>query len=100
MDRKKLLKETKKDLDNYMKVYPVILKIDGNAARKIKTELESRYNFQARRLEEAEKAEAKKKEQEALQEMVEATAKKAADESPEARLERLEKALEKLGISV
>lgn len=97
MDRKKLLKETKKDLDNYMKVYPVILKIDGNAARKIKTELESRYNFQARRLEEAEKAEANKKEQEALKALQEAATK---DESPEARLERLEKALEKLGISV
>jgi hypothetical protein len=51
MGKNNLLEQTKADLDNFMKVYPVILSFDGNAARKVKGELESRYNFQVRRLE-------------------------------------------------
>jgi hypothetical protein len=69
MDRNKLLKQTEKDLENFMKVYPTIMTFDGNAARKIKGELESRYNFQAKAIQREKEAEAKKKEQEAIAEL-------------------------------
>ena len=59
MDRNKLLKQTEKDLENFMKVYPTIMTFDGNAARKIKGELESRYNFQAKAIQREKEAEAK-----------------------------------------
>lgn len=96
MDRNKLLKQTEKDLENFMKVYPTIMTFDGNAARKIKCELESRYNFQAKAIQREKEAEAHKKEQEAIAEL----ATKKADETPEERIVRLESALEKMGIKI
>ncbi len=100
MDRNKLLKQTEKDLDNFMKVYPVILPLNGNAVRKIKQELESRYNHQVRALEREQADKAKAAEQEAIKTLQEAASKKATDESPAARLERLEKALAAMGMEV
>ena len=96
MDRNKLLKQTEKDLENFMKVYPTIMTFDGNAARKIKGELESRYNFQAKANQREKEAEAKKKEQEAIAEL----AAKKANETPEERIVRLESALQKMGIEI
>ncbi|WP_265445157.1 hypothetical protein [Acetivibrio straminisolvens] len=96
MDRNKLLKQTEKDLENFMKVYPTIMTFDGNAARKIKGELESRYNFQVKAIQREQAETVKRKEQEAIAEL----AAKKANETPEERIARLETALPKLGVEI